>query len=92
MCSGGLLRAPAPRRTLQPEAVAGPIQPKEASVAAERAFTCGSSKYYVVEQHGYLIVQRQDWLGRSFIDYAHSLAEAIARIEADAHCWQIRAA
>jgi hypothetical protein len=70
----------------------GAIRLKEASVAAERAFTCGSSKYYVVEQHGYLIVQRQDWLGRTFVDYAHSLAEAIARIEADAHCWQIRAA
>lgn len=56
------------------------------------AFTCGNGKSYVVEQHGYLIVQRRDWLGRRFIDYAHSLAEATARIAADAHCWQIRAA
>jgi hypothetical protein len=46
----------------------------------------------VVESHGYFIVQRQDWLGRTFITYARSLAEAIARIEADAHCWRIRAA
>ncbi len=64
----------------------------EASVPAERAFTCGNGKYYVLEQHGYLIVQRQDWLGRTFIDHARNLAEAIARIEADAHCWQIQAA
>jgi hypothetical protein len=66
--------------------------PTEAPVAAERAFTCGSSKYYAVEQHGYLIVQRQDWLGRTFIGYARDLADAIARIESDAKCWQIRAA
>ena len=59
---------------------------------AERAFSCGNSKYYVVESHGYFIVQRQDWLGRTFLTYAHSLAEAIARIEADAHCWRIGAA
>ena len=59
---------------------------------AERSFSCGNSKYYVAESHGYFIVQRQDWLGRTFIAYARSLAEAIARIEADAHCWQIRAA
>jgi hypothetical protein len=61
-------------------------------VAAERVFICGSRKYYVVEQHSYLIVQRQDWLGRTFIDYARSLADAITCIEADAKCWQIRAA
>jgi hypothetical protein len=59
---------------------------------AERGFSCGNSKYYVVESHGDFIVQRQDWLGRTFITYARSLAEAIARIEADAHCWRIRAA
>jgi hypothetical protein len=46
----------------------------------------------VVGQSGYLIVQRQDWLGRTFINYARNLAEAIACIEADAHCWQIQAA
>ena len=61
-------------------------------MASERAFTCGNGKYYVVEQHGYLIVQRQDWLGRTFIGYAGDVAEAIKRIEADARCWQIRAA
>jgi hypothetical protein len=58
---------------------------------AERAFSCGNNKYYVVECHGYFIVQRQDWLGRSFITYARSIAEAILRIEADARCWRIRA-
>jgi hypothetical protein len=64
----------------------------EAPVAAERAFNCGNNKYYVVECYGYFIVQRQDWLGRTFISYAHSLAEAIGCIEADARCWQIRVA
>jgi hypothetical protein len=72
--------------------VDGLVQSMETSVAAERAFTCGNGKYYVVEQSGYLIVQRQDWLGRTFINYARNLAEAIACIEADAHCWQIQAA
>jgi hypothetical protein len=61
-------------------------------MASERAFSCGNSKYYVVECHGTFIVQRQGWLDRTFIAYADSLAEAIARIEADAHSWQIRAA
>ncbi len=61
-------------------------------MASERAFICGNSKYYVVEYRGTFIVQRQNWLGRSFITYSRSLAEAIARIEADARCWQIRAA
>jgi hypothetical protein len=61
-------------------------------VAWQRTFTCGSSKYYVVEQHGYLIVQRQDWFDRTFIGFARNLAEAIVRIEADSRCWQIQAA
>jgi hypothetical protein len=60
--------------------------------AAERAFICGNNKYYVAEDHGTFIVQRQDWFGRTFITYARNLAEAITRIETDAHCWQIRAA
>ncbi len=64
----------------------------EAPVAAERTFTCGNSRYYVVACNGHFIVQRQDWLGRSFVTYARDLAEAIARIEADAQCWQIKAA
>jgi hypothetical protein len=64
----------------------------EVQMASERAFICGNSKYFVVEHHGTFIVQRQNWLGRTFIAYAHNLAEAIACIEADAHCWQIRAA
>jgi len=66
--------------------------PEEASVASQRAFTCGNSTYYVTEQHGYLVVERQDWLGRTFIAFAGSLAEAIRRIEGDARCWQIQAA
>ena len=61
-------------------------------MASERAFTCGNGKYYVVEHHGQLTVQRQDWLGRTFIGYARDLGEAIKRIETDARCWQIRAA
>ena len=61
-------------------------------MASERAFSCGNSTYYVTEQHGTLAVHRQDWLGRTFIAYTRDLAEAIGRIEADAHCWQIRAA
>lgn len=61
-------------------------------MAAERAFSCGKSKYYVTEHSGYFAVHRQDWLGRTFIGYARNLAEAITRIETDAHCWQVRAA
>ena len=61
-------------------------------MAAERAFTCGNKKYYVAERYGYFVVHRQDWLSRSFIAYARSLAEAIAQIETDARCWQIHAA
>jgi len=60
--------------------------------AAERIFICGNGRYYVTDRHGTLIVQRQAWLGRTFVGYAGGLAEAIARIEADARCWQIRAA
>jgi hypothetical protein len=64
----------------------------EAPMASERAFSCGNSTYYVVESYGRFKVQRQGWLGRIFLGYAVSLAEAIARIEADAKCWQIRLA
>ena len=61
-------------------------------MAVERAFSCGNSKYYVVDFHGLCIVQREDWLGRTFLTYARNIAEAIAFIEADARSWQIRAA
>jgi hypothetical protein len=61
-------------------------------MASERAFSCGNNKYYVMEHHGIFVVQRQNWTGRTFVSYARSLAEAITRIEADAHCWEIRAA
>lgn len=73
-------------------AAGGCIPDAEVPMASERAFTCGNSKYYVVEYYSTFIVQRQDWFGRAFVTYARDLAEAIARIEADAHCWQIRAA
>lgn len=61
-------------------------------MSSERAFSCGNNTYYATECHGRLIVQRQDWLGRTFVGYACDIGEAIARIEADARCWQIRAA
>lgn len=64
----------------------------EVPVAAQHAFTCGTGKYYVTECHGHFIVQKQGWFGRSFVSYARDLAEAIARIESDAHCWTVRAA
>lgn len=64
----------------------------EVPVAAERAFTCGTGKYFVTECSGYFIVQKQGWFGRSFVSYARDLAEAIACIEANAHCWTIHAA
>jgi hypothetical protein len=64
----------------------------EVPVAAQHAFTCGAGKYYVTECHGYFIVQKQGWFGRSFVSYARDLAEAITRIESDAHCWTVRAA
>lgn len=70
----------------------GGIADAEAPMVSERAFTCGNKKYYVVECCGTFIVQRQDWFDRAFVTYARDLAEAIARIEADAHCWQISAA
>jgi hypothetical protein len=59
---------------------------------AERAFSCGNSTYYVAESYGRFKVQRQGWLGRIFLGYVVDLAEAIALIEADAKCWQIRPA
>jgi hypothetical protein len=64
----------------------------EAPVPAERAFTCGTGKYFVTERSGTFIVQKQDWSGKSFVAYARDLAEAIALIEADAHCWTVRPA
>jgi hypothetical protein len=62
----------------------------ESPVATERAFACGNGTYYVAECCGTFIVQKQGWFGRSFVAYAR--AEAIGRIEADAHCWMVRAA
>lgn len=61
-------------------------------MAAERAFTCGTGKYFVTECRGTFIVQKQNLFGKSFVAYAHDLAEAIARIETDAHCWTVRTA
>lgn len=64
----------------------------EAAMESERVFICGNSKYYVIARYGRLLVQRQDWLGRTFITYARDVAEAIALIEADARSSRIRAA
>lgn len=61
-------------------------------MATERAFTCGTGKYYVTECNGTFVVQKQGWFGRTFVGYGHDLAEAILRIETDAHCWTVRAA
>jgi hypothetical protein len=61
-------------------------------MASERAFICGNNKYYVVERYGRLIVQRQDWLNRTFVSYARDVAEAVAIIEADARSGRILAA
>jgi hypothetical protein len=57
-----------------------------------RAFSCGNSKYYVVERGGFYVVQRQDWLSRTFIAYAHDPAEAMTLIQRDARSSRIRAA
>ena len=48
--------------------------------------------YFVVERYGHLIVQRQDWLGRTFMGYAHDLAEATALIRSDARSSRLTAA
>lgn len=61
-------------------------------MATERVFSCGNSTYYVVQWYSYFMVYRQGWLGRIFVGYARNLADAVARIERDAHCWQIKAA
>lgn len=53
-------------------------------MASEYAFSCGNSKYYVVPEYGRLVVQRQDWLGRTFIGYAADIAQALALIKSDA--------
>jgi hypothetical protein len=62
------------------------------SMDFERTYTCGNSKYYVVECHGYFVVKRQDWFHRTFIGYAHDLAEAVTLIELDARSSWIKAA
>jgi hypothetical protein len=58
----------------------------------ERTYTCGNSKYYAIECHGYFIVKRQDWFHKTFIGYARDLAQAIALIESDAGSSKIEAA
>jgi hypothetical protein len=47
-------------------------------MASEWAYTCGNNMYFVVEHYGHLVVQRQDWLGRTFVGYARNLADATA--------------
>ena len=61
-------------------------------MAAERALSCGNSKYHMVEAYGYFVVQRQDWFGRTFIGYARDMGEAMALIRSDARSSNIRAA
>jgi hypothetical protein len=61
-------------------------------MASERVFTCGNGKYYVVEEYGRLLVQRQGWLSRTFIGYARDLAEAMALIRTDAGSGRLTAA
>jgi len=59
---------------------------------SECSFSCGTAKYYTVECSGLLIVQRQDWLGRSFIGFARDLGEAMALIRRDARAGRVIAA
>lgn len=61
-------------------------------MASERVYTCGNRMYYVVEQYGRLIVQRQDWLGRTFISYACDFVETTALIKSDAKSSRLRVA
>jgi hypothetical protein len=58
----------------------------------QQIFNCGDSKYYVSEQNSFLVVQRQDWIERTFVGYARDIAEAISLIRRDAGSGQIRAA
>ena len=53
-------------------------------MAWEWTYTCGNNLYYVTERCGRLVVQRQDWLGRTFVSYARDLAEATPLIKSDA--------
>jgi len=61
-------------------------------MASEWTYACGNHMYFVVERYGHLIVQRQDWLGRTFISYARDLAEATALIRSDARSSRLTAA
>jgi hypothetical protein len=61
-------------------------------MASEHVYSCGNKTYYVVERFGQLIVQRQDWLGRTFIGYASGLAQATALIRSDAGSSQLMVA
>jgi hypothetical protein len=63
---------------------------QDAQRESERAFSCGNSKYYVVERGGCFIVRRQDWLTRTFIGYAHDIAEALTLIRQNAGSVTIR--
>ena len=58
----------------------------------EQTFNCSNRKYYVTEHDGCFDVRRQDWFTRTFIGYAHDLAEAMTLIRRDAKSYQIRAA
>ena len=61
-------------------------------MASEWTYACGNHMYFVVERYGHLIVQRQDWLGRSFVGYARNLVDATALIRSDAKSSRLIAA
>ena len=61
-------------------------------MASEWTYTCGNHMYFVVERYGHFIVQRQDWLGRTFVGYARNLVDATALIRSDARSSRLTAA
>jgi hypothetical protein len=53
-------------------------------MANERAYASGGNKYYVVERHGKLFVEKTSWLpGRESVGRARDLEEGFALIKAD---------
>lgn len=63
---------------------------EQALVVSEFAFSCGNSKYHVIERDGCFIVRRQDWLAGTFIGYARDIAGALALIRRNAGSGTIR--
>jgi len=50
----------------------------------QQTFSCGNRKYYVTEHNGCFVVQRQDWIERTFIGFARDITGAIALVRHDA--------